>query len=221
MIPKPTVNYTHDQALAAAEYARDLLIANRPHTAIEDTSRPSEIPPDGAPPSFPFDGWSDWRPTVNADLAVLRAHGCSAIAERVELLAQLYEREESAWIQQIIDNGELQEKIEKLEYRLRTPEQIAADEKLKAERRARIDAYHRERAGEPYRPSNGSEGMHFEAHFCNRCTKEGNDERGYCEIASAVFCREISDPAYPAEWKYADDGSGPTCTAFERKITSP
>jgi len=179
--------------------------------------QPQPSADDAAVLEFPFDGWSDWRPTVNADLAVLRSAGHGAIADRIELLAQLYEREESAWIEQIVENGELKEQIEKLKYQLRTPEQIAADEKLKAERRERIATYHRDVAGQPYRPSNGTEGMHFEAHFCNRCTKEGDDERGYCEIASAVFCREIGDPAYPAERKYAIDGSGPTCMAFQRK----
>ena len=65
------------------------------------------------------------------------------------------------------------------------------------------------RAGQPYRPSNGSEGMIFEEAFCNDCTKvEG------CTIYGNALCFDTDHPAYPKEWIIGDDGQ-PKCTAHE------
>ena len=67
-------------------------------------------------------------------------------------------------------------------------------------------------AGQPYRPSNGSEGEMFMAAFCDRC-KLNADELDGCNILSDSFCYDVGDPEYPKEWTH--DGRGrPTCTAF-------
>lgn len=74
-------------------------------------------------------------------------------------------------------------------------------------------------AGKPYRPSNGTEGMAFQNHFCERCKhdqkyQETQDGADGCPIIVKSMCHEIEEPEYPAEWKHDDDGV-PTCTAFE------
>ena len=71
-------------------------------------------------------------------------------------------------------------------------------------------------AGKPYRPSNGTEGMIFEAKFCEQCSKmqPGDDDAEPCMIYGNAMFNSIGDPDYPAEWKY--DGEGrPVCTSFE------
>lgn len=74
-------------------------------------------------------------------------------------------------------------------------------------------------AGEPYRPSNGTEGMMFEAEFCDRCKHDdecrrtGNTDVG-CRIYLHVLCYEVTDPEYPVEWVF-DALGHPICTAFE------
>ena len=66
-----------------------------------------------------------------------------------------------------------------------------------------------EKPREPFRPSNGTHGEIFEAAFCERCTKDSN-----CMIRFLTRCHQETDPEYPKEWVYGDDGQ-PTCTAFE------
>ncbi len=73
-----------------------------------------------------------------------------------------------------------------------------------------LDQFHREQAGRSYRPSNGEEGNDFAEAFCDVC-----NHGGACRIADAAFWLPETDPGYPAEWIYAADGSGPTCTAFD------
>lgn len=75
--------------------------------------------------------------------------------------------------------------------------------------------------GEPYRPSNGSEGMIFEAQFCDRCRKqpEPEDEKGNpqcCPIWLNSMAFEKEEPDYPKEWVYDAQGEG-VCTAFDPK----
>jgi hypothetical protein len=75
----------------------------------------------------------------------------------------------------------------------------------------------------PYRPSNGTEGMEFDARFCDRCKRDAkyrrtqNGEDG-CPIVAAAHCYELDDPKYPKEWvqnKYGDPyGRTARCTAF-------
>jgi hypothetical protein len=68
------------------------------------------------------------------------------------------------------------------------------------------------RAGEKYRPSNGTEGEIFLEWFCARCTKGETA----CPILGATFMLAVEDPLYPPEWTYGEDGQ-PKCTAFEEE----
>ena len=72
--------------------------------------------------------------------------------------------------------------------------------------------------GNRYRPSNGTEGMGFMAHFCDRCKHDAAFRDGTgdsCPIAAASLAFDQDHPKYPTEWQY--DASGrPTCTAFEQ-----
>jgi hypothetical protein len=70
------------------------------------------------------------------------------------------------------------------------------------------------RAGEKYRPSNGTEGDYFASSYCVHCKRSGPDEP--CMIAGAVFFYDVKDESYPTEWQYGADGQ-PTCTAFEER----
>jgi hypothetical protein len=77
----------------------------------------------------------------------------------------------------------------------------------------------------PYRPSNGTEGMDFMDHFCDRCERdriyrETQDGTDGCPIAAASFLYDIKEPGYPPEW--VEDAEGfARCTAFEdeEKVT--
>ncbi len=62
--------------------------------------------------------------------------------------------------------------------------------------------------GDPYFPSNGSEGASFEERFCQRCTKRA--ECGILEVVMLGMDR-------PVQWVIAQDGPLPdgTCTAFD------
>ena len=75
-------------------------------------------------------------------------------------------------------------------------------------------------AGEPYRPSNGTEGEMFACEFCYRCSRYGNDEDGYCDIQIRSFWSDIGEPDYPAEWVFDAEGY-PTCTAFTLEDPQP
>lgn len=73
------------------------------------------------------------------------------------------------------------------------------------------------RAGEKYRPSNGSEGEIFMMNYCHVCKRDAEFREGTgdsCPIAADVHCYSKDDPKYPAEWQYGHDGQ-PTCTAFD------
>ena len=70
---------------------------------------------------------------------------------------------------------------------------------------------------EPYRPSNGSEGMEFEHRFCNRCERErlwreDDFENDACGIHTWATAVSVDHPRYPTEW--VQDERGPRCTAF-------
>jgi len=79
------------------------------------------------------------------------------------------------------------------------------------------------RAGEKYRPSNGTEGECFFAAWCCKCQRdkalrEGAniddcDDTERCDIIANTFAYDLEDPEYPAEWQYGKDGQ-PCCTAF-------
>ena len=70
-------------------------------------------------------------------------------------------------------------------------------------------------AGEAYCPATGSEGRAFEEVFCGRCIYSGTaaDENG-CPIAEqAYMIANASDPKFPNQWVYDDDGV-PSCRMF-------
>lgn len=71
----------------------------------------------------------------------------------------------------------------------------------------------------PYRPSNGSEGMAFEAAFCADCHYEDRDRNDPldmsdgCNILARALAFQIGDPEYPKEWIRDPD---PRCTYFRK-----
>ena len=69
--------------------------------------------------------------------------------------------------------------------------------------------------GDPYRPSNGTEGMYFMALFCDKCCRNDTDEygEGGCEILFQTEILAVDDAAYPKEWNHGPNGQ-PRCTAF-------
>lgn len=76
------------------------------------------------------------------------------------------------------------------------------------------------KAGDLYRPSNGTEGMWFIEKNCMNCIHgkyehTGNIEDNPCEILTASFMCDINDPLYPKEWVYDDNDCG-CCTAFKK-----
>jgi hypothetical protein len=70
----------------------------------------------------------------------------------------------------------------------------------------------------PYRPSNGTEGIDFQARWCDRCKRDAAYRAGTgnsCPIVAATLAYNIDEPSYPKEW--IRDETGPRCTAFERE----
>lgn len=85
------------------------------------------------------------------------------------------------------------------------------------------------RAGEKYRPSNGTEGDCFFSHWCSKCARDKHMSEGVafedcldgedgdlCEIIGKTFLHDVEDQEYPVEWQYGKDGQ-PCCTAFVPK----
>ena len=80
----------------------------------------------------------------------------------------------------------------------------------------------KDRVGKPYQPSNGTEGMQFMAEFCDRCEKDRKyrktmDGQYGCEIMANAMCYKQTDPEYPKEWTFTEEGF-PVCTAFEEEL---
>lgn len=75
-------------------------------------------------------------------------------------------------------------------------------------------------AGQPYRPSNGTEGLMFEEQFCERCKHERIKPNGefakQCRIHTNAFFFDEDDKAYPKEWTHDAEGC-PTCTKFAER----
>lgn len=79
------------------------------------------------------------------------------------------------------------------------------------------------RAGEKYRPSNGTEGQLFLDAFCRRCQRDGAmragepveecDDNQRCDLIGLTMIHDIEARKYPSEWQYGKDGQ-PCCTAF-------
>lgn len=76
----------------------------------------------------------------------------------------------------------------------------------------------RSKPGEPYRPSNGTEGRLFEDLFCSGCRLDHEAHMGDygngCPILARALALPIGDPEYPVEWTIHKDGY-PACTAFD------
>lgn len=68
-----------------------------------------------------------------------------------------------------------------------------------------------------YRPSNGTEGMAFTDHFCDRCIHQhpDPDHDSQCNILMRSMCFDIDHEQYPEEWTY-DDHDSPTCTNWKK-----
>ena len=64
-----------------------------------------------------------------------------------------------------------------------------------------------------YRPSNGTEGEIFMSQYCNRCIHDDIENNKGCTIIAFSMAYFVSDPEYPKQWIYGDDGK-PTCTKF-------
>ncbi len=67
-----------------------------------------------------------------------------------------------------------------------------------------------------WKPSNGSIGSSFMCAFCNKCIHDDVDFGGRdgCDILARTLIHNITDPDYPSEWTYDDEGD-PVCTAFK------
>lgn len=81
----------------------------------------------------------------------------------------------------------------------------------------------KDRAGQKYQPSNGTEGECFFASWCCECARdkamsEGADlddcdDNQRCDIIGKTMAYRVEEPEYPKEWQYGKDGQ-PCCTAF-------
>lgn len=80
---------------------------------------------------------------------------------------------------------------------------------------------------EPYRPSNGTEGLIFQHAFCSRCIRDKaareNPPRweAGCPILAAALLLNPGEEGYPEEWVYSPKTGQPTCTAFEQDPDEP
>lgn len=80
-----------------------------------------------------------------------------------------------------------------------------------------------ERAGQKYRPSNGTEGELFFDAWCCHCQRDRSmregapieecDDNERCDIIADTFSYAVDNPKYPAAWQYGPDGQ-PRCTGF-------
>ena len=73
-----------------------------------------------------------------------------------------------------------------------------------------------------YRPTSGTEGMHFEESFCHQCIHErwvhnqdADREKDKCPIYSKMILLEVNDTEYPNELTY-DEKDEPTCTNWQK-----
>jgi hypothetical protein len=81
----------------------------------------------------------------------------------------------------------------------------------------------KERAGQKYRPSNGTEGAVFIDAYCAQCERDHGmmaglpleecDDNQICELIGKTYMLAVDHPDYPSEWQYGKDGQ-PCCTAF-------
>ena len=77
--------------------------------------------------------------------------------------------------------------------------------------------------GNPYRPSNGDEGMAFHAEFCDQCEHDRQwreSETNPCFIMGSSMAFDADEGGYPKEWHY-DARGYPVCSAFEVEAEQP
>lgn len=74
--------------------------------------------------------------------------------------------------------------------------------------------------GDPYRPSNGTEGCMFESLWCEPCAMENYDPEtntGGCDILMRSLAFNLNDAEYPKEWIHNEYGQ-PCRTAFRTSM---
>lgn len=81
----------------------------------------------------------------------------------------------------------------------------------------------KERAGQPYQPSNGTEGMAFFEAWCFFCLRDKSMREGVpfdecdddekCELIGNSMAFRPGEPGYPKEWVIGADGQ-PCCTGY-------
>ncbi len=69
------------------------------------------------------------------------------------------------------------------------------------------------KAGEKWRPSNGTEGEIFYDSWCANCIRE--TRRG-CPIQLDTMLYDVIDEQYPGAWRYGTNGQ-PECSSFESR----
>lgn len=75
-------------------------------------------------------------------------------------------------------------------------------------------------AGKSFRPSNGTEGMVFEEHFCSNCIHEKfihtqNHKDKQCPVYSGMILFEVNEEDYPPELVFDSEG-WPVCTKWTK-----
>ena len=71
--------------------------------------------------------------------------------------------------------------------------------------------------GEPYRPSNGSQGDGFMEHWCARCQRDAAFRDGMFSDGCSILAGAFATGGAP-EWQYDTNGE-PCCTAFVEEKT--
>ena len=72
-----------------------------------------------------------------------------------------------------------------------------------------------EKAGQPYRPANGTDGMIFMECWCEKCCHDTEEKP--CDIIGCSMAFDIGHPMYPKEWVYDENGR-PVCTGFAQEV---
>ena len=75
----------------------------------------------------------------------------------------------------------------------------------------------KDRAGAPFQPSNGTEGIMFCEKFCDQCLNchPNPDKNPQCDILMLTMCFYPTDKEYPKEWIFNEEG-WPVCTAWQK-----
>ena len=71
--------------------------------------------------------------------------------------------------------------------------------------------------GEPYRPSNGSQGDGFMEHWCDRCQRDAAFRDDMFSDGCSILAGAFATGGAP-EWQYDANGQS-CCTAFVEEMT--